>query len=87
MKIKEITAAFWQTLLQVVGIHEQQDWYEETEIAQDARGWYLTADPRQTRYQSEERARKVATCNCYRIKEGSPPKSDKPQSKKGTFSK
>lgn len=69
MKIKEITAAFWQTLLQVVGIHGQQDWYEETEIARDVHGWYLTADPHKTRYQSEERARKVAVCNCYKIKE------------------
>lgn len=87
MKLKEIPSTFWTAFLQFIGLHEPQSWYEETEIARDVRGWYLTADPRKTRYQSEERARKIAVYNCYRIKEGLPPESDKPQSKKGTFSK
>lgn len=69
MKLKEIPSTFWTAFLQFIGIHEQQNWYEETEIAQDARGWYLTADPRKTRYESEREARKVAVCNCYKIKE------------------
>ena len=82
MKLKEIPSTFWTAFLQFIGIHEAQSWYEETEIARDGRGWYLTADPRKTRYQSEERARKVAVCNCYKIKEGLPSKPASPNQRK-----